>query len=236
MQPSKIKVGIIQFPASNCEQDCLYVLKHIFGTNAQLLWHADPIADIGSFQCLLLPGGFSYGDYLRAGAMARLSPAVDQILTFAERGGLVVGICNGFQILTELRLLPGALMTNRSLNFICQDVWLRLENPHTPFSCAGKMGEVSRMPISHHQGCFYIDAAGHKALQSNQQILWRYCNARGELDAASNPNGSMDHIAAITNKRGNVMGMMPHPDRAAEGLLGSEDGRVLFASLLKNLN
>jgi phosphoribosylformylglycinamidine synthase len=231
-----IKIGILQFPGTNCDYDAFHATQKVFDMETKMLWHTERLGKSADYQCLILPGGFAYGDYLRAGSMAMLSPIMEDVVNFANAGGLLLGICNGFQVLTELKLLPGALLTNNSLNFECRDIFMRVENHQTPFSCSASKGEVLRMPIAHQQGCYYIDQAGLKELQTNQQIVLRYCTPHGEITAESNPNGSLDAIAGICNSKKNVFGLMPHPERCAEALLGNTDGKVIFASIQKYLN
>jgi len=194
------------------------------------VWHKD--TDLSDLDCVILPGGFSYGDYLRAGAIARFSPVMAAVEEFAARGRLVYGICNGFQILCEAGLLPGALMTNNHLEYRCQWVHLRVENDNSPFTNKFKQGDVLRIPISHHDGNYYADAETLKEMEAQKRIMFRYCSAQGEPTAEANPNGSLGNIAGVTNRTGNVMGMMPHPERACEKLLGSTDGNIIWNSII----
>ena len=221
--------AVLQFPASNCDQDCVHAV-HVLGHSAALVWHKD--TSLGAADAVIVPGGFSYGDYLRCGAIARFSPVMQAVRSFAEQGGLVLGICNGFQILCEAGLLPGALVRNRDLQFHCEPVYLRTQNPNTPFTSSTPAERPMRMPIAHGEGCFFADEATLARLQANRQILWQYCDASGELTEASNPNGSLLNIAGIANDRFNVAGLMPHPDRASEAILGGDDGRHLFESMV----
>ncbi|MDD2710165.1 MAG: phosphoribosylformylglycinamidine synthase subunit PurQ [Verrucomicrobiae bacterium] len=225
-----MRFGILQFPGSNCDQDCLHVLGPVLGQDAFYLWHKED--DLRQADCVVLPGGFSYGDYLRCGAIARFSPIMREVKKFAERGGLVIGICNGFQILVEAGLLPGALLRNRTLKFRCETVHLRVENNRTPFTNMCQPGQILRVPIAHGEGSYFADPQTLAEIQKNNQVAFRYCNEKGQINDASNPNGSVENIAGIVNARGNVLGMMPHPERASEGILGSEDGRVIFESIL----
>lgn len=216
-----MKFGVIQFPGSNCDRDCFHVLGNLLNQPVKFLWHQD--RTLGDADCVILPGGFSYGDYLRTGAMAASSPIMKSVAEFADRGGYVLGICNGFQILCEAKLLPGVLMRNKSLQFICEECELTVERTDTPFTSLYKAGQKVQMPIAHMEGHYYIDDAGLKHLKKNRQIIFRYCQ---------NPNGSVADIAGITNEKGNVLGLMPHPERASEKMLGGEDGRKLFESIL----
>ncbi|KAA0256929.1 phosphoribosylformylglycinamidine synthase subunit PurQ [Deferribacter autotrophicus] len=225
-----MKAGVVVFPGSNCDHDCYHVLKHVCGIETSFIWHKD--TEINDYDLIVLPGGFSYGDYLRCGAIASKSPIMDTIIDFAEKGGYVIGICNGFQILTESGLLPGALLKNRSLKFICKNVYLRVENSFTPFTSLYSIGEIVKIPIAHMEGNYYIDEDGLKELKNNSQIVFKYCDEYGEINKESNPNGSIENIAGIINKRGNVLGMMPHPERAAEDILSSKDGLYLFKSII----
>lgn len=222
--------GIIVFPGSNCDHDCLHVITEVVGASAQLIWHKE--TDLHGSDVLILPGGFSYGDYLRSGAMAAASPIMAAVKRFADSGGLVIGICNGFQILQEARLLPGALMRNASLRFVCRDVHVRVERTDTPFTLALREGEVLRIPIAHMDGNFFMDEEHLDELERHRQVVLRYCNARGKPVLASNPNGSMRAIAGVMNERGNVFGLMPHPERASESMLGNREGLGVFESIV----
>ncbi|CEP67594.1 Glutamine amidotransferase [Moorella glycerini] len=225
-----MKFGVIVFPGSNCDQDVYYVLGAVLGQPVDYLWHGD--TDVAGYDCLVLPGGFSYGDYLRAGAIARFAPIMPAVIDFARSGGLVLGICNGFQILLEAGLLPGAMRRNDCLQFRCQWTYLRVENNATPFTNRFREGQVIRIPIAHGEGNYYADAATLAELEANRQIIFRYCTPDGEVTPAANPNGSVGNIAGIINREGNILGMMPHPERCAESLLGGTDGRELFASIV----
>ena len=222
--------GVIVFPGSCDDQDVFEALKREMGQKVKFLWHKDELA--GHFDCLVLPGGFSYGDYLRCGAMARFSPIMSGVMEFARQGGLVLGICNGFQILCEAGLLPGALIRNAGLQFVCQPVLLRVEEIDTPFTCALKRGQLLKMPIKHGEGCYYADPVTLERLRKNHQILLRYVDPKGRASPAANPNGSLDNIAGVCNESRNVFGLMPHPEDACNKLLGSEDGRKIFASVV----
>ncbi|MCX7766159.1 MAG: phosphoribosylformylglycinamidine synthase subunit PurQ [Candidatus Sumerlaeia bacterium] len=226
-----MKFGVIVFPGSNCDADCYYALRDVVGVNVEYVWHSQQIKN--GYDCLVLPGGFSYGDYLRPGIIARFSPIMNSVIQFARAGGLVIGICNGFQILLEAGLLPGAMLQNRSLQFICRDVWLRVENSATPFTAFDK--KVLKIPIAHKLGNYYIDDEGLKRLQDNGQIRFRYCDSAGDVTEEANPNGAIDNIAGIINEARNVLGMMPHPERACEQLLGSTDGKLIFESICNYL-
>jgi phosphoribosylformylglycinamidine synthase subunit PurQ / glutaminase len=225
-----VRWGVIVFPGSCDDQDVFESLKRDAGQKVKLLWHKDELA--GQFDCLVLPGGFSYGDYLRCGAMARFSPIMRGVVKFAQSGGLVLGTCNGFQILCEAGLLPGALMRNVELQFICQQVWLRVEESDTPFTCEMKRGQLLKMPVKHGEGCYYAEPAILERLKKNRQILLRYVDGKGKVTAAANPNGSLDNIAGICNEGRNVFGLMPHPEHACDKLLGSDDGLKIFASIV----
>jgi phosphoribosylformylglycinamidine synthase I len=228
-----VRFGIVVFPGSNCEMDAMHVLKHVLDQPVEYIWHQE--RDLSRYDCILLPGGFSYGDYLRTGAIARYSPAMEAVAEHAEQGKLVIGICNGFQILTEAGLLPGALQRNAHMQFRCQWTHLRVENAATPFTSLCRAGQVLRIPVNHGEGNYFADPETLADLQRNNQILFRYATKTGEVTPDAAPNGSLDNIAGIINKRGNVMGMMPHPERACEALLGSEDGRLIFQSMIKFL-
>ena len=227
-----MKFGVVVFPGSNCEQDCVHVLKDVLQQPVASLWHAD--TSLQGAECIVLPGGFSYGDYLRTGAVARFSPVMQSVVKHARAGGLVIGICNGFQILLEAGLLPGAMLRNVGLRFICRYVMLRVERADTAFTNRFHLGQVVRMPIAHNEGNYTVDAATLRQLQQNRQVLFRYCDADGQATQAANPNGSTDHIAGLCNAAGNVMGLMPHPERCAEAALGGVDGRLLFESILES--
>lgn len=229
-----MKFGVVVFPGSNCDYDTFYVLKDILNQKTTLLWHKDH--DLKDVDCVVLPGGFSYGDYLRAGAIAKFSPLMQEVKAFASNGGLVIGICNGFQILLELGLLPGAMLRNKNLKFLCQFVNIRLENNQTPFTNKGKKGQVLRIPIAHYEGNYFAPSQTIQELRDNKQIIFRYVNASGRLTEEANVNGSRDNIAGLINKERNVLGMMPHPERASEAILGSEDGQVIFKSIINNIS
>jgi phosphoribosylformylglycinamidine synthase len=225
-----MKFGVIVFPGSNCDHDCYHVLKHLFNQDVAYVWHKED--NLKDFDAVILPGGFSYGDYLRTGAIARFSPVMNAVVDFAEQGGMVFGICNGFQILCEAGLLPGALMRNRSRRFVCKFVHLKVENNDTAFTNSCEVGEVLTVPIAHAEGLYYADQATLALLNRNRQILFRYSEADGRITESANPNGSLHNIAGILNESGNVMGMMPHPDRCAEAILKSADGAKIFASMV----
>lgn len=228
-----MKFGVVQFPGSNCDFDTFHALKTAMKQETVLLWHKDH--DLQGVDCVVLPGGFSYGDYLRAGAIARFSPLMQEVKTFARRGGRVLGICNGFQILLELGLLPGAMLRNKNLKFLCQHVHIRVENTGTDFSRAARKGQVLRIPIAHFDGNYYVPPPTLRALEQERRIIFRYCDARGDVSEAANVNGSLHNIAGVISREGNVLGLMPHPERASETLLGSVDGRVIFESLIRSL-
>lgn len=224
------KAGVIIFPGSNCDHDLYHVLKHVMHQDVRFVWHKE--TDISDLSAIFLPGGFSYGDYLRAGAIARFSPVMTEVVKFAKNGKPVVGICNGFQILCEADLLPGALLRNASLDFACQQIYLKVETAESIFTRACTKEHVLKMPIAHGEGNFFADKKTLAELHENHQILFKYCNVNGNVIPESNPNGSLENIAGIRNREGNVLGMMPHPERAADQQLGSEDGKLIFASLL----
>jgi phosphoribosylformylglycinamidine synthase subunit PurQ / glutaminase len=222
--------AVLQFPGSNCDQDVVHVLRHVFGHPARLLWHKEN--SLGETDAVIVPGGFSYGDYLRTGAIARFSPVMQAVRTFAENGGPVLGICNGFQILCEAGLLPGALIRNRSLQFRCEHIFLKTETANSLFTNRVPPDKLLRLPIAHGEGCFFADEETLARLRANNQILWRYVDAQGAATETANPNGSLDNIAGICNERRNVAGLMPHPERASEDILGCADGRLVFESLI----
>ncbi|TAK67107.1 MAG: phosphoribosylformylglycinamidine synthase subunit PurQ [Bacteroidetes bacterium] len=231
---SKPKFGVVVFPGSNCDHDAYHILKHQFGQETIFLWHKS--SSLEDVDVVILPGGFSYGDYLRCGAIARVSPIMKEIVSFARRGGTVIGICNGFQILCEAGLLPGALLRNERLTFLCQFVNLTVENTDTRFTNACLPGEVLRIPIAHGEGNYYVDSRTLRELEEHNQILFRYSEPDGSLTEQSNPNGSVANIAGIMNVQGNVMGLMPHPERAADPALGPIDGQKIFSSLLRHFD
>ena len=228
-----MKIGVIVFPGSNCDRDCHHVFQEVLGQPTHLIWHQD--TSLKGFDAVILPGGFSYGDYLRTGSIARFSPIMEGVKEFASQGGMVLGICNGFQILLEAGLLPGAMHRNQNLTFICEDVYVKIENASTSFTSECKSGEVLKLPIAHAEGNFYTDPVTLSALQANAQIVFRYCDREGRTTRDANPNGSIDNIAGIRNAAGNVLGLMPHPERCAEKMLDNEDGLRIFESILKTL-
>jgi phosphoribosylformylglycinamidine synthase I len=220
-----MRFGVVVFPGSNCDHDAWYALSHNLGHSAEFIWHDS--ASLGPVDAVILPGGFSYGDYLRCGAIAKFSPVMAAVKSFAAEGGLVLGICNGFQVLVESGLLPGALLRNRELKFVCRPVTVRVETLNTPFTAASRLGQTLMLPVAHGEGCYYADAPLLAALKAEDRVVLRYVD---------NPNGSLDNIAGICNERRNVMGMMPHPERAADSLLGSADGRVILESMVYSLS
>jgi phosphoribosylformylglycinamidine synthase len=224
-----VRFGVVIFPGTYSDQDCHHVLGTVLGQPVEYVWHKD--TDLRRFDAIVLPGGFSYGDYLRTGAIARFSPVMRSVERFAAEGGLVIGICNGFQILCEAGLLPGVLMRNRDLRFHCQWTYLRTETTDTPFSGRCELRQVLRIPISHGEGCYYADDETLAELKANDQIAFRYCEPDGRVTDESNPNGSIENIAGICNRARNVLGMMPHPERCAEEVLGGVDGRIIFESM-----
>jgi phosphoribosylformylglycinamidine synthase len=228
-----MKWGVVRFPGSLDDADALWALNQVMGQEARALWHKDE--DLADVQCVVLPGGFSYGDYLRCGAIARFAPIMKSVVRFAGDGGLVLGICNGFQILCEAHLLPGALMRNRSLAFICERVNLRVENAATPFTCAARQGEVLRLPIKHGEGLYVAPAEELRAMEERGQVLLRYTDAAGHERDDANPNGSTRAIAGVANETFNVFGLMPHPEHAIEAALGGEDGLKIFRSIITSV-
>ncbi|MDH7600576.1 MAG: phosphoribosylformylglycinamidine synthase subunit PurQ [Armatimonadota bacterium] len=229
-----MKFGVIQFPGSNCDQDAYYAIRDVLQQPVDYIWHQE--SNLAGYDCVILPGGFSYGDYLRTGAIARFSPVMGAVQEFADRGGLVIGICNGFQILCEAHLLPGALLANNTLRFRCKYLHVRVENDTSSFTHLCYRGQVLRIPIAHHSGCYYCEPDVLKELEEQDRILLRYCDRDGNVTEQSNPNGSVSNIAGILNEQGNVAGMMPHPERAVEDLLGSEDGVLIFRSIVERLS
>ncbi|MEY4200041.1 MAG: Phosphoribosylformylglycinamidine synthase 1 [Verrucomicrobiota bacterium] len=224
--------AVLQFPASNCDQDAVHAAR-LLGHSANLVWHKD--SSLGAADAVIVPGGFSYGDYLRCGAIARFSPVMQAVKQFADNGGLVLGICNGFQVLCEAHLLPGALIRNRSLQFRCEQIFLKTVAHDSPFTSQIPAGKVLRVPIAHGEGCYFADADALAQLKAKRQILWQYCTAEGAVTDAANPNGAIENIAGICNARRNVAGLMPHPERACEPLLGSTDGRLIFEGMIQAL-
>ncbi len=228
-----MNVSVIVFPGSNCDRDAAYVTRDLLGQPTQMVWHED--SDLRNADLVIVPGGFSYGDYLRCGAIARFSPALQATLEHARKGGLVLGICNGFQILTEAGLLPGALVRNRDLHFICDRVPLKVERTNLVWTQAYTPDQIITLPIAHGEGCYYADADTLQALEDNQQVVFRYSDIAGKIAPDSNPNGSLNNIAGICNTAGNVLGMMPHPERASDPMLGATDGVALFKGALTAL-
>jgi phosphoribosylformylglycinamidine synthase len=228
-----MNVGVIVFPGSNCDRDVAMVTRDILQQPTRMVWHEE--SDLSDLDLVIIPGGFSYGDYLRCGAIARFSPVMQATVKHAEQGKLVLGICNGFQVLTEVGLLPGVLMRNRDLHFICDRVPLNVERTDLPWTHHYQKGQVITLPIAHGEGCYYADADTLAQLEDNGQVLFRYCTPTGDVTAASNPNGSLNNIAGICNRRGNVVGMMPHPERASDPALGNTDGVGLFKGVLSSL-
>ena len=218
------------FPGSNCDQDCIHVLRSVLGQDVRDLWHGD--TSLHGVDCIVLPGGFAFGDYLRAGAVAATSPIMSAVKTFAQSGRPVLGICNGFQVLLEAGLLPGAMLRNRSLQFRCRPVWMRVESTRPPFTWNLREGQVLQMPVAHGEGNYFAPDAILDEMDRNGQVVFRYCGTEGQINAEANPNGAARNIAGICNEAGNVFGLMPHPERASEAILGSTDGRFLFESII----
>jgi phosphoribosylformylglycinamidine synthase len=229
-----MRFAIIVFPGSNCDHDCYHAIRHVLKEDASYVWHKE--TELKGYDCVVLPGGFSYGDYLRTGAIARFSPVMSEVMAFAKRGGLVIGICNGFQILAEAGLLPGVLVRNKGLKFICRHANLRVETSSTKFTGLYKKGQVLNIPIAHADGCYYADEGTLKGLEDSDRVVYRYCDAQGRVADDANPNGSLHNIAGIVNEKGNVMGTMPHPERACEHELGSTDGRAVFESIIRGIS
>ncbi len=229
-----MKTAVIIFPGSNCDHDIYYAFKKVLGAQTDFIWHKE--SNLSSYDLVVLPGGFSYGDYLRSGAIARFSPVMKEVVKHAEKGGYVVGICNGFQILTESHLLPGALHKNVHRKFVCRDVYLRVENNRSVFTGLCREREVLSIPIAHGDGNYYCDEDTLRELEENAQILFRYSNEKGETDRRFNPNGSVANIAGVINKSGNVLGMMPHPERRVESLLKHDDGLKILKSLVNGIS
>ena len=228
-----MRIAVLVFPGTWSDHDCLYALRERMGQDAELVWHRE--SNLSSYDAIVLPGGFSFGDYLRCGAIARFSPVMQAVKREAEHGKLVIGICNGFQILCEAGLLPGVLMRNDSTQFRCEDVHLRVETASTPFTSAGKQADVLAIPISHGEGNYYADPETLARLNAEDRVVFRYCTPAGEITAAANPNGAIENIAGILGEGRNVLGMMPHPERASEALLGGEDGLVIWRSMIESV-
>ena len=224
-----MKFGVIVFPGSNCDDDCRHVLADVMGHEAFFLWHKS--TDLNGADCLVLPGGFSYGDYLRCGAMAAQSPIMNEVKKFAKKGGLIIGICNGFQILQETGLLPGALVRNSNLKFICKNIFIRVEHTNSPFTNMCRRGEVLKIPIAHADGHFFMDKKAFNKIEENNQVLFRYCSENGDIKDEFNPNGAVGNVAGVVNKEGNVCGMMPHPERCSEDILNNKDGLKILTSI-----
>ncbi len=229
-----MKFAVVVFPGSNCDHDAYHAVKHVLGQDAEFVWHKD--ASLRGADVVLLPGGFSYGDYLRTGAIARFSPIMREVTRFAAGGGPVIGICNGFQVLLECGLLPGAMLRNRSVQFQCEFVHVRVEQVDTPFTAACVPGQVLRIPIAHGEGNYYAEPDVLTALEANRQVIFRYTTASGDVTEAANPNGSLNNIAGICNTQRNVVGLMPHPERACELAVGSRDGLVVLESVVKSVS
>lgn len=227
------KLGVVVFPGSNCDHDTYYVLKKILDLDVIFLWHKQ--ASLENCDVIILPGGFSYGDYLRTGAIARFSPIMNEVIQFANKGGYVLGICNGFQILLEAGLLPGVMIRNESLNFVCRDIYLKIENKETVFTKGINGKSALKIPIAHGEGNYFADENTLKELEDNNQIVFKYCENDGSITNSANPNGSVRNIAGIINKSGNVLGMMPHPERSSDSVLGKTDGSLIFKSLVNNI-
>ncbi len=225
-----MRFGVIIFPGSNCDHDSYYALNAVAGQPATMLWHES--SDLEGVEAVIVPGGFAYGDYLRTGAIAKFAPIMQSVKKFAEQGGLVIGICNGFQILCEAGLLPGALMRNAGLKYICKQVYLRVESTATPFTHDLGQGSVLQMPIGHMEGNYFADADTLSKLRREDRVVFRYCTPEGEVTTEANPNGALDNIAGICNEGRNVLGMMPHPDRSSEAMLGSADGLKVFEAMI----
>jgi phosphoribosylformylglycinamidine synthase len=229
-----MKFAVVQFPGSNCDQDCIAAINSIAGLHAEYVWHKE--TSLRDFDAIVLPGGFAYGDYLRCGAIARFSPIMQAVVSDARAGKLVLGTCNGFQILCEAGLLPGALVRNRSLRFVCDMVTMRVEVPDSPFTHGCREGSLLRMPVAHGEGCFFADTETLQQLNKDRQVILRYSDRQGRIVPEANPNGSVENIAGICNRERNVFGLMPHPDRASDERLGSMDGARIFRSMMETIN
>jgi phosphoribosylformylglycinamidine synthase I len=228
-----VKFAIVVFPGSNCDHDAYYVAKHVLGVDVEFVWHKE--TSLKGADCVVLPGGFAHGDYLRTGAIARLSPVMPEVMKFAAAGGPVLGVCNGFQVLLESGLIPGAMLRNRSLKFQCEHVFIKVEWTDTPFTQACTSGQILRLPIAHGEGNYYAEPEVVDRLERNRQVIFRYASTSGEASETDNPNGSVANIAGICNEARNVVGLMPHPERACELAMGSADGLVLFKSVLQSV-
>jgi phosphoribosylformylglycinamidine synthase I len=228
-----MKFGVVVFPGSNCDHDTYHVISKVIGQPVDFIWHKEE--EIDRYDAIILPGGFAFGDYLRTGAIARFSPVMKSVVEFARAGGLVLGVCNGFQILCEAGLLPGALLRNRDLKFICEHINIRVESSDTPFTSACSDGQVISAPIAHGEGNYFCDQRTLDELEGEGRVIFRYCDASGRVTGEANPNGSLNNIAGICNRDRNVLGMMPHPERASENLLGSNDGRIILLSMADSL-
>ncbi len=228
-----MKFAVIQFPGSNCDQDCIAAVNGMSGVQAEYVWHQEH--SLAEYDAIILPGGFSYGDYLRCGAIARFSPIMQAVVQEAAAGKLVLGVCNGFQILCEAGLLPGALVRNRLLRFVCDMATLRVENSETPFTRRCPAGSLLRLPVAHGEGCYFADEQTLRELNQNRQVVLRYADANGHIVASANPNGSVENIAGICNRERNILGLMPHPDRACDARLGSADGAKIFRSMVETI-
>jgi phosphoribosylformylglycinamidine synthase len=227
-----MKFGVLVFPGSNCEHDAFHMLSKVLREPVQFIWHQS--SHLYDCDAIVVPGGFSYGDYLRTGAIARFSPVMEAVKKHAASGGLVIGICNGFQILLESGLLAGAMLRNKGLKYVCRHVCIRVESADTPFTGSAQKGDVLQIPIGHMEGNYFVDNVTLRTMEKNSQVIFRYCTSDGQITEAANPNGSVSNIAGICNEQRNVLGMMPHPERASEALLGSEDGLVIFESMMRS--
>ena len=228
-----MKFGVVVFPGSNCDEDIIYTLQHIMGQDVVRLWHKDK--DLQGAEFIILPGGFSFGDYLRSGAIAKFSPIMQEIIAFANKGGNVLGICNGFQILTEAGLLPGALLQNKNQKFICANTYIKAETNNSLITSQIELNKALKIPIAHGEGNYFANADTLKELNENDQVLFRYCDTNGSVTAESNLNGSINNIAGVSNKNRNVFGLMPHPERASDSLLANDDGLIIFESILSTV-
>lgn len=229
----KPKVGVVVFPGSNCDHDAYYAFRKILNCETKFLWHKE--TDLQNSDIIILPGGFSYGDYLRSGAIARFSPIMNSVIDFANNGGCVVGICNGFQILLEAGLLPGVMLRNKSLQFVSKDIYLAVENYNTLFTKDIIADKVLKIPVAHGEGNYFADEDVLNSLEENNQVVFRYASSKRTIDEKYNPNGSVKNIAGIVNKKGNVLGMMPHPERSCDPVLGKTDGQLIFRSIINNI-